>query len=447
MIPPRKLSRRVVAGGVVLLALIVTAVLYAVRWHGATGSAPAGQPGSATRAGAMAGMDMGGSPTSANRSVRLTAGQLRQFGITFGTVEMRPLENRIRTAGTVTPDETKLAQVVPKVGGYVERLYVDYTGQSVRRGQPLLELYSPELLAAEQELLVAAGVERSVGQSAIPGVPSSSPGLLQAARRRLELWDISDAQIDEILRTGTVRRTLTLYAPVTGIVLEKHVVQGQAVEPGQMLYAMANLADVWVEAALREQDAGAVRVGSEASVTLAAFPGHPFAGRVTYIYPTLDSASRTLRARIEVPNPDGRLKPGMYATVELTTPTRAALSVPASAVVNTGERTLVFVDVGHGDLAPREVMVGRVAGGYAEVLSGLEPGQRVVTSAQFLLDSESNLAEVMKSMIGQMNTSDLNDTGSMQEMPGMNMPSDKGADVKGAMQGMPMPASPDSSRR
>ncbi|HEX7942190.1 MAG TPA: efflux RND transporter periplasmic adaptor subunit, partial [Gemmatimonadaceae bacterium] len=298
-------------------------------------------------------------------AVHLTANQIRQFGITFGTAEMRPLESRVRTVGTVTVDETGLAQVVPRFGGFVERLHVDATGQPVRRGQPLMDVYSPELLAAEQELLVARNLERSIGESTVPGVPAGTPDLVAAAKRRLQLWDISEAQIEAILRTGEPRRTLTLYAPASGIVLEKNVVRGQAIQSGQMLYTIASLDDVWVEAALREQDAGAVRIGSAASVALAAFPGRPVRGRVTYIYPTLDSTARTIRARIEVPNPDGRLKPGMYATVELTTPTRTALAVPASAVVNTGERAVVFVDLGSGELAPREVVVGRVEGDYA----------------------------------------------------------------------------------
>lgn len=384
---------------------------------------------------------------SSGGAVQLTASQIRQFGITFGTVDERPLASTVRTVGTVTVDETKLAQVAPKFGGYVERLFVDATGQPVRRGQPLMDVYSPELVAAEQELLVAGDLQRSIGQSTVPGVPNAPTDLLMAARRRLELWDISDTQINAVLRTGKPKRTLTLHAPASGVVLEKHVVAGEAIQPGQTLYTIADLSDVWIDVALREADAGAVRTGSAVSARFAAYPGRPVAGRVAYVYPTLDSTARTVRARVEVANPDGRLKPGMYATVALETPARTALTVPTSAVVRTGERTLVFVDMGGGRLMPQEVETGRVASEYTEVLSGLEPGQLVVTSAQFLLDSESNLAEVMKGMIGQMNSSDRNDTGGMQNMPGMTMPSDKGADVKGAMKGMPMPASPDSSRR
>lgn len=349
----------------------------------------------------MSGLESGGGDRTAGGSVHVTADQIRHFGITFGIVAERQLESRIRTAGTVTVDETRLAQVAPRFGGFVERLYVNATGQPVRRGQPLMDVYSPELLASEQELLVARDLERGIGASPAPGGHAPAPDLVAAATRRLRLWEISETQIAEILRTGEARRTLTLYAPASGIVLEKNVVLGQAFQPGQMLYTIVNLSDVWVDAELRELDADAVRTGSPATVSLAALPGRTLGGRVAYVYPTLQAQARTVKARIVVRNAAGVLKPGMYATVEIATPSGRALTVPTSAVVRTGERSLVFVDMGGGELIPREVVLGRVAADYAEVLAGVEPGQRVVTSAQYLLDSESNLAEVMKSMLGQ----------------------------------------------
>jgi multidrug efflux pump subunit AcrA (membrane-fusion protein) len=385
-------------------------------------------------------MDMGGMNMSGDGTVRLTADQIRQFGVTFGGVEMRTLTDEVRTVGIVSFDETRMARVAPKFSGYIEKLYVDFTGQPVRAGQPFLEIYSPELVSAQEELLLAARLDRSLGESAVPGVPAGSPNLLAAARRRLRLWDISEAQIDEILRSGKVRRTLTLYAPVSGIVTEKNVLQGQAVQAGENLYTIADLSEVWVEAELREADAGSVREGSPATVELNAFPGRPLRGRVEYVYPTLQEQARTLKARIAIPNPDGRTKPGMYAQVSFSTPTRTALTVPTSAVLNTGARTLVFMDMGAGNLMPMVVETGRVAGEYTEILSGLEPGQRVVTSAQFLLDSESNLAEVMKSMIGM---------GTASGTSGMDMPASPASgtgdreqmEMKGAdMKGMSMPA-------
>jgi Cu(I)/Ag(I) efflux system membrane fusion protein len=360
-------------------------------------------------------------------SVQLTADQIRQFGITFGGVEQRTLESEVRTVGIVGFDETRMAEVAPKFGGFIEQLHVDFTGQPVQRGQALAEIYSPELVAAQEELLLAARLDDNLNQSAVPGVDASSSRLLDAAIRRLRLWDISEAQIREVLRTGQPRRTLTLYAPVAGIVVEKQVLRGQAVQPGQTLYTIADLSEVWVEAELREADAGSVREGSAAVVELSAFPGRPIPGRVEYVYPTLQSEARTLKARIALPNPDGRIKPGMYATVRLSSPSREALTVPTSAVVNTGERAVVFVDLGAGRLQPQVVETGRAAGDYTEVLAGVEPGQRVVTSAQYLLDSESNMAEVMKSMIGMTSSGDMDGMdmsgGSMEgmEMQGANM--------------------------
>ena len=391
---------------------------------------------------AMAGMEgMAGMSMTADGSVQLTAQQIAEFGITFGTADVRMLESEVRTVGLVTFDETRIAQVAPKFGGFVERLYVDFTGKPVRRGQPMLEIYSPELVAAQEELLVARRLQQTMDESVVPGVPAGSSDLVAAARRRFRLWDISDAQVDEILRTGQVQRTLTLYAPVSGVVVEKKVVQGQATMPGEQLYTIADLSEVWVDVELRESDVGSVRQGSAADVEFTGLPGRSFKGRVEYVYPTLQEESRTVRARVAVANSGGILKPGMYATVRLSAPIRSTNTVPSSAVLRTGERNVVFVDMGNGSLMPHDVELGRTAGEYTEVLAGVEAGQRVVTSAQFLLDSESNLGEVMKAMMGQMGSGDM---GSMKDMPGMSMPeTDKGADMKG----MKMPPSPASPRR
>ena len=424
--------RAVVVSVALLLVAVATWALASTRRAGPGSRSQAGPDNGGASGGSepMAGMDMSttamGSGGSGDGSVHLSASQIREFGITFDTVGVRPLTAQVRTVGTVVVDETRLSEVSPRFDGYVERLYVEATGQEVRRGEPLMDVYSPELLAAEQELLVAGNLERSLGKSAIPGVPASSPDLVTAAKRRLELWGISDAQIAEIIQTGKAKRALTLYAPTTGIVLQKNVVQGQAIQAGQTIYKIADLSDVWVEVQLREQDAGTIRTGSAATVNLAAFPGRPLRGHVAYVYPTLEAQARTVTARIVLPNPERLLKPGMYATVTLSTASTSALSVSASAVVNTVDRSIVFVDMGRGELMPHDVVIGRVAGEYAEVLSGLEPGQRVVTSAQFLLDSESNLAEVMKSMIGQMGTTDTG-TGEapMKDMPGMTMPPER----------------------
>jgi len=449
----RNRTMRIAVAGIVTVLVVGTA-WYLVSRHKESGVATTssgnmpGMPGmsSSTSSNASVGGASGGSMAgvagmnvTANGSVTLTASQIHQFGVTFGTAEVRPLTSEMRTTGTVTFDETKMAQITPKFGGFVERLYVNSTGQQVRRGQPVLEVYSPELLAAEQELLLAGEVDRSIGKSSVPGIPTGQTDLVDASRRRLQLWDISDAQIDQILRTGRVRRTLTLYAPVSGIVVEKKVLQGQAVTSGEELYTIADLSDVWVDAQLREVDAANVRVGSLVDIVFTGLPGQSYKGRVAYVYPTLQAEARTITARIVVPNTAGVLKPGMYATVRLSTPSRSALTVPNSAILQTGDRNIVFVDMGNGILMPHDVELGRVAGEFTEVLSGLEAGQRVVTSAQFLLDSESNLGDVLNSMIGNMGSADK----AMQNMPGID---DKGANVNG-MPGMQMPPAPPKPRR
>lgn len=383
-------------------------IMVAVRRVTTGDEAAAGNDAHATDSiSGMAAMDRSG-----DGAVRLTADQLHEFGVTFGTVEVRQLAASVRATGIVTIDETRLAQVTPRVSGYIERLFVDVTGQPVRPGQPLYALYSPELVAAQEELLLAARLQRVMRVGAIPGVPAADGDLLASAKRRLRQWDVPAALIEEILRTGEVRRTLTFVSPVGGIVIEKAVQQGQAVEAGRSLYTIADLSRVWIEAELREADAAVAAQGTPATVELAAYPGQPIEGRVEYVYPTLQQEARTLTARIALPNRDGRMKPGMYATVRLTGEERRALTVPSDAVVRTGERAVVFVDLGDGRLRPTVMEPGRVAGDLTEVLAGLESGQRVVTSAQYLLESESNLGEVMKAMMGQVGGA---------EMPGMDM--------------------------
>jgi Cu(I)/Ag(I) efflux system membrane fusion protein len=404
----------------IVLAVVVVLVIVAVWAIVARGSSREAKGGAASAPGkGTAGMP--GMTASGNGTVQLTADQIRQFGITFGSAEVRPLIGEARTTGVIALDETRLAQVTAKIGGYVERLYVNATGQSVMRGQPMLELYSPDLMAAQQELLLSGQLQRDMGRSAVPGVPGSTTDLIAASRRRLQLLDISEQQIDDIIRTGRVRRTLTLYAPVSGIVTDKKVIQGQAIMAGAALFTIVDLSNVWIDVQLREADASAVRVGTGADVQVAGLPERTLKGTVAFVYPMLDSATRTVRARVTVANPGGGLKPGMYATIHLATPGRSALTVPSTAVLRTGERDVVFMDIGKGAIKPMDVRVGRVAGDYTEILSGLEPGSRVVTSAQFLLDSESNLGEVMQSMIGQGGASAASTSGS-GDMRGMPMP-------------------------
>lgn len=416
---------------------VVVAVLFILTFTHKTPPTPSSLPagGATSRAAAGQTNAMPGMSSDSAGSVVLTSQQIRQLGVSFGTVALRPLSNEVRTVGTVVVNETRLAKVTPKFSGYVEKLYVNFVGQRVKRGEPLAAIFSPDLVAAEQELLVSARLSRTLGASTIPGVPGNTTDLLAAAKERLRLWDVSDAQINAVLTSGSPMRTVTISAPASGFVIDKKVVQGQSIQAGEELYTIADLSDVWVEAQLREEDAGRVATGATATLDFTSYPGRPFTGRVTYIDPMLGETARTVKARITVLNSDARLKPGMYATVVLNSSTQSALTVPRSAVVQTGERALVFVDLGNGKLNAQTVQLGRTSGDYVEVLSGLASGQRVVTSAQFLIDSESNVAEVMRSMIGGGGQG-----GKMSDVT----PGAKGAlDAKGAdLRGMPAMSPP-----
>ena len=343
--------------------------------------------------------DMPGMNMSEDGSVRLTASELRQFGVTFDTVKARSLNAEVRAPVTIAVDETRISQVTPKFSGFIERLFVNATGQVVRSGQPVAAIFSPELVAAQEELLLAIQLERS-GSTSVPG-GRSTPGLRSAAVQRLRLWGISDNEIQEVERTGKPRRTLTITSPASGIVTEKLTVQGQSVMAGAPMLTIADLSTVWAIGELREADAGSAAPGTAATIEMTAYPGTQVSGRVSYIYPTLQAEGRTIRVRMSLPNPGTRLKPGMFGTATLITAGATALTVPASAVIETGEKSVVFVRMPDGSLMPHEISTGRRVKDLVEVLSGVDAGQVVVTSAQFLLESESNIAEVMRSMIGQ----------------------------------------------
>jgi RND family efflux transporter MFP subunit len=233
-------------------------------------------------------------------------------------------------------------------------------------------------------------------------VAEGARDLLESARRRLAYWDITDEQISRLLETGEVSRTLTLHAPTSGVVMEKDVFQGQAFQPGRNLYMIADLSEVWVSVEIFEADVPLVREGMTAEISVASLPSETLIGTIEYVYPTLDDRTRSMRARVAVRNPGTRLKPGMYATAVLRATVGEALTVPSSAVLHTGQRAVAFVDMGGGEIMPHVVRLGQRGEGYVQVLEGLEPGHRVVTSAQFLLDSESNLAEVMRAMMAQL---------------------------------------------
>jgi Cu(I)/Ag(I) efflux system membrane fusion protein len=330
--------------------------------------------------------------------VTLSAERRSLLGVRSEEVREGRIDKTIRTIGRVAVDERRLAHMHTKFEGYVERLYVDFTGKYVAKGDPLLSIYSPDLVATQQEYLLALRAQKQLGTSQIPSVAQGGAGLLEAARERLRLWDISPADIAEIERTGTVRRALDLHADVSGFVVVKNVVQGMRVMPADTLFEIADLSRVWVMADVYESDLSSVRIGMPAEITLSYQPGKIWRGQVTNIAPTVDQSTRTIKVRIEVGNQGGSLKPDMFGDVLLRVMQGTGLVVSDSAVINTGERTLVFLDRADGSLEPRDIEVGpRLADGY-QVLRGLAKGDRVVTAANFLLDSESSLKAAISAL-------------------------------------------------
>ena len=380
-------------------------------------AASRGAADTARRGGATAPMaGMPGMPLSADGSALLSAAAIQQFGITFDTAAVRELHGTLRTVGTVAVNESGIVAVTTKSSGFIERLDAKVTGQRVERGATLAAIYAPDVLVAEEELLVAARLAASTERASTPD-SARSVTLLSAARRRLRLLDVSDAQIDEVLRTQRAQRTTALVAPVSGVLTQRAVSQGQAVQAGMLLFTISDLSKLWIDVRIPAATGAGVRDGMLASYTVTGVPGRTYTGRVAYVYPTVGDQSRTLSARVLVRNDDGALKPGMFATVALASPGRRALTIPRAAVIETGERAVVLVDMGGGRLMPHDVELGATTPDLVEILAGLTAGQRVVTSAQYLLESESNLADVMRSMIGMGSAAKSADTG----MPGMDM--------------------------
>jgi Cu(I)/Ag(I) efflux system membrane fusion protein len=344
--------------------------------------------------------------SSAARPVTLTDADARRIGVTFATATLGSLSREVRTVGQITFDESRVRAIAPKIDGWVERLYVNTTGQPVAQGQPLLTIHSPMLVTAQEELLLARRLQGDVA-GADAGTSQRAADLVASARRRLAYWDISASEIAEIERTGAVRKTLTLRSPASGYVLEKNVLAGQKIMAGETLYRVADLHAVWVEGEVYEQDLAAVRVGQAMRAEFQALPGEHRTGRISYVYPALDPETRTVRVRVVLPNHDLRLKPGMYATIRITGGAReAVLTVPRSAVLSTGERSIVFVRDASGSLAPREVALGASNEERIEILRGVSAGETVVASATFLVDAESNLGTAL---------------GGMGDMPGMEL--------------------------
>lgn len=324
-------------------------------------------------------------------ALKLSTEKIQKLGVKSEAAQLRTLAREIRAVGRIEPDERRLYTIAPKFEGYVERLHVSITGQPVKKGQPLFEVYSPELVSAQREYAIARdGVEslKDSDGTAQAGMRQ----LAESARARLKNWDISEAQVAAMAKSGDSRRTLTFSSPASGIVTEKKAVQGMRFMPGEALYQVADLSAVWVIADIAEQDIGGVTEGATARVRINAYPDKRFAGKVSYIYPTLKADTRTVPVRIELPNPELLLKPAMFAQVELATgDAKPVLTVPTSAVIDSGTRRIVLVRHGEGRFEPREVRLGTRSDDYVAVLEGIKEGEQVVTAANFLIDAESNL--------------------------------------------------------
>jgi RND family efflux transporter MFP subunit len=333
--------------------------------------------------------------------VTLSGDAARRIGVTYARVTLGALPQTINTVGFVTYDETRLTTVNTKIEGWVERLFVDFTGAPVQKGQPLLELYSPALVTAQEELILARDLLLEARERGGGRAVENAEALLDAARRRLAYWDVSEEEIQAVEDRGTVTRTLTLLAPASGVVVTKNVVEGSRIMPGMNLFEVADLSRVWVEADVFEKDLSLLFQGQHGMVSFEAYPGEMFHGSVTYIHPTVSLEGRTGKVRLELSNPGLRIKPGMYAQVELHGPaSEETLLVPRSAVLQTGERAVVFHRMSNGQLHPMEVVTGRSSGDQIQILSGVTEGTVVVSSATFLIDAESNLGAAMAGMAG-----------------------------------------------
>jgi RND family efflux transporter MFP subunit len=325
----------------------------------------------------------------------LTPQRMQSIGVKTGVVERRKVQDEIRTVGNVEADETRLADVQVRFSGWVQKVYADATYKTVRQGQPLLTIYSPDLVTAEQEYLVAKELLTQSGTHG--GGSHGSASLLSAATERLKRWQIPEREIARLKKTGKVNREIEIDSPVSGVVIDRKAFPNMYVEPSTKLYAVADLSTVWVYAEVFQNDIGKVKVGDPASITVDAYPGETFPARVSFIWPEVDRATRRARVRLEIPNPQLKLLLGMYVDVRIRVPLGDQLAIPAGGVFQSGTRQIAFVDHGGGSFEPRDIELGLRAGDDFVVLKGLKAGERIVTSANFLIDSESQLQAALGS--------------------------------------------------
>ncbi|MCH8286413.1 efflux RND transporter periplasmic adaptor subunit [candidate division KSB1 bacterium] len=325
---------------------------------------------------------------------------VQNMGVRSVIAERRKLSKKIRAVGQVAYDETRIYGVTTKISGWAEKMYVDYVGQSVQKGDPLIDLYSPELVSTQEEYLQALKFKEYFKGDAFSEAAQQAVDILASTKKRLQLWDITDEQIEELERTQEVKKSTTIYTPVSGIVKLKMINEGERVSPNMRLYEIADLSNVWVIVDIYEYEIPWIELDQPVVMTLISFPGRKFSGKITFIYPFMNPKTRTIQVRFEFDNPGMLLKPNMYANVEIeSTAKNEETVIPVSAVILTGERNIIIIDMGEGKFEPREVTIGIESDGYYTVLEGLSAGEKVVVSAQFLFDSESRLREAQMKML------------------------------------------------
>jgi len=357
----------------------------------------------------------------------VTPARQQLIGVTTALVGMQPLQTVIRAVGRVEYDEQRLTHINLRISGWVEDLFVDYTGQHLRKGQPLFTLYSQELVSAQEEYLLAVNANAQIQNSPLREVRHQTTQIVQSAHDRLRLWTLTDEQIDELARRGKPQTYVTIHSPVTGYVIDKKVFKGTLVKPEMTLYAIADLSTIWVLAEVFEYEMPFVQVGQKGTLTLAAYPGENFQGEITFIYPYLNQEARTNTVRLVFKNPKLRLKPDMYGTVQIRVNRGRKLVVPEEAVLDSGTRKVVYVVRGEGMFEPRHVTLGPKVGAYYEVVEGLAQDERIATSGTFLLDSESKLM-ASSNMMGALGMGGIKmEQAHMgkRDMPGMDMEKDK----------------------
>jgi RND family efflux transporter MFP subunit len=323
--------------------------------------------------------------------VQLSPERLQSIGVRMGRVERKAISDEIRVTGNVAVDETRLGYVQTRYAGYIEKVFADATYQYLRKGQPLFTIYSPDLAATEREYLVAKQNQKHVEGSTIPGVVEGAASLVEAATERLRQWGVPQKEVARLESTGQVQQELTVESSVSGYITERNALPSLTVQPETRLYTVTDLSTVWVFAEVFQNDLGRIKIGDSATLTVDSYPGKTFTGRVNFIYPQVDMTTRTVRARLAFPNPGLKLTPGMFVNVALQMPQGKQLVIPASGVLQSGTRQIVFVNRGDGYLEPRDVQLGARSGDDFIVLKGLKEGEEIVTSANFLIDSESQL--------------------------------------------------------